>query len=106
MKGIERMKDHIDLKNILTKIVSSMRECRRWWNAWTGILFWADDSRYEGQFLNNIQNGYGIQEWPDERKYEGYLKNNQMLGKGLFTWIDIIWYEGDMKVIWRCQKRR
>lgn len=37
-------------------------------------------ARYNGQWMNNMRHGFGVQVWPDGARYEGYWKNNKAHG--------------------------
>lgn len=50
---------------------------------------------YEGDWLGNMRDGYGVQIWPDGAKYEGDWKLNRAHGKGKFQHVDGDVYEGD-----------
>ena len=49
-----------------------------------GVYIHSGGARYEGQWKNDLQNGYGKEDWPDGAKYEVIIKNN-ILG-GLSGW--------------------
>ena len=40
-------------------------------------------AKYEGQWKDDLQDGYGIETWPDGSKYEGYYKQGKKHGDGL-----------------------
>jgi len=46
-----------------------------------GKLSWSDNKFYEGNFVNDKRNGFGIFSWANGRKYEGHWKD----GQGTFT---------------------
>lgn len=50
---------------------------------------------YEGEWLGQVRDGYGIQTWPDGAKYEGYWVNNKAVGFGKFKHADGDLYEGE-----------
>jgi MORN repeat len=50
---------------------------------------------YEGEWLGQVRDGYGIQTWPDGAKYEGYWVNNKAAGFGKFKHADGDLYEGE-----------
>ena len=33
-------------------------------------------NRYDGQFVNNMKDGFGVYEWSDGTKYEGHFKED------------------------------
>jgi len=35
------------------------------------VYTWPDARKYDGQWINNKMDGYGVFTWPDGRKYEG-----------------------------------
>jgi hypothetical protein len=35
---------------------------------------------YEGEWMNNMRDGYGVQVWPDGAKYTGYWVQNKAHG--------------------------
>ena len=54
-------------------------------------------SRYEGDFKENMRNGYGIYILPDKSVYNGQWRENMMNGRGVFTWPDHSVYDGEWK---------
>lgn len=42
-----------------------------------GRYVWADLKKYEGQYLNDKKNGFGVYSWPDGRVYRGYWKEGK-----------------------------
>jgi len=50
---------------------------------------------YDGEWLGNSRDGYGVQVWPDGAKYEGEWKNNKANGKGKFFHVDGDVYDGN-----------
>jgi hypothetical protein len=36
--------------------------------------------RYDGQFSNNLKDGFGMYEWTDGTKYEGHFKEDRKVG--------------------------
>lgn len=38
-----------------------------------GVYTHSGGARYEGQWKNDLQNGFGKEEWPDGAKYEVYF---------------------------------
>lgn len=45
-------------------------------------------ARYEGQWKDDLQHGYGIETWNDGSKYEGNYLNGKKQGKGVYIWAD------------------
>ena len=54
-------------------------------------------SRYEGEFRENLRHGNGMYVLPDGSTYNGQWQNGNMTGRGTFTWPDGSVYEGDWK---------
>ena len=46
---------------------------------WTGI----DGCSHEGEFVDDLREGYGVYKWPDGSKYEGDWKSDKQHGKGV-----------------------
>ena len=42
-------------------------------------------SVYEGEFKNDMKNGYGEEKYNDGSMYKGYFVNNMKEGKGILT---------------------
>jgi hypothetical protein len=42
--------------------------------------------RYEGNFENDEENGFGSMFWPNGNSYVGYFENNDRTGNGTFSW--------------------
>lgn len=62
----------------------------------TGIGKLTQDSKvFEGEFVNNLIQGFGCCQWENGKKYSGEWKNNKMHGYGLFEWPDGRKYEGE-----------
>jgi hypothetical protein len=57
-----------------------------WYIVYKGVYNWADGSRYEGNWKNNMINGFGRYEWPDGRHYVGEWLDNKMHNKGRYEW--------------------
>lgn len=36
-----------------------------------GVFLWPDGRKYEGDYKNDVKEGYGRLEWPDGKIYEG-----------------------------------
>ena len=60
-------------------------------------LILADGSRYIGNHLNGVPQGFGTQIWPDGSRYEGTFKNGLPDGLGLWNSSDGSSYQGDIK---------
>lgn len=41
-----------------------------------------DGAKYEGQWKDDQQDGYGIETWTDRSRYEGYYKGGKKHGQG------------------------
>jgi hypothetical protein len=51
---------------------------------------------YEGQFVEGMQNGYGLFISVEEGwRYYGEWKKGQIHGKGICTWLDGTTYDGE-----------
>lgn len=57
----------------------------------------AIQSRYEGDFKENLRHGYGKYVLPDGSVYDGMWREGMMCGRGVFTWSDDSIYEGEWK---------
>ena len=44
------------------------------------------ESRYEGDFKENLRHGYGKYVLPDGSSYEGMWREGMMCGRGIFYW--------------------
>lgn len=42
-------------------------------------------AKYEGQWKNDLQDGYGVESWSDGSKYEGGYKEGMKHGKGTYV---------------------
>jgi len=67
-----------------------------------GKMTWLDGKNepneiYEGEFSNNMFNGYGVYDWSKKRKYSGEWKDGKMHGNGTFEWKDGRVYIGSFK---------
>lgn len=62
-----------------------------------GKFLFSNGCIYDGEFVANKIENFGIYYWPDGRKYEGNFLNNQIHGKGKFTFSDGRVYEGEYK---------
>jgi len=47
-----------------------------------GKEVWPDGRKYEGDYVNGVQEGYGVYCYADDSKYEGDWKNKKRHGKG------------------------
>jgi hypothetical protein len=45
-------------------------------------------ARYEGNWKNDLQDGWGVESWADGSQYEGEYKEGMKHGKGKYTWND------------------
>lgn len=52
---------------------------------------------YEGEWKDEMRDGYGRQVWPDESRYEGYWLNDKANGYGKLFHADGDVYEGEWK---------
>ncbi|EAR84709.1 protein kinase (macronuclear) [Tetrahymena thermophila SB210] len=62
-----------------------------------GIYYYKEDNirkKYEGQWVNDKKDGFGILEYKSGNKYEGYFKNDCFNGKGIYYY----YKEGDNKM--------
>jgi len=59
------------------------------------------DSRYIGEFRENLRNGMGRYFLPDGSVYDGQWRDGTMNGLGIFTWSDGSIYDG----VWKDGKR-
>ena len=50
--------------------------------------------RYEGDWIDDQQHGFGTETWPDGAVYKGCYVKGMKHGKGLFKWADGSSYEG------------
>ena len=60
-----------------------------------GEYFWANGSKYKGNWSENKISGYGEYFWNDERSYKGEWMDNNMHGKGVYKWPDGRKYDGE-----------
>ncbi len=60
-----------------------------------GTYFWKNGSRYDGEWKNKKQHGYGILSKSGETVYIGNWANGQRHGHGTYTWEDGTKFSGD-----------
>ena len=60
-----------------------------------GKMTWSSGGVYEGNWKNGVQNGFGKKTWSDGSVYEGNYENNLRNGYGKYTWSDGDVYEGN-----------
>ena len=51
-------------------------------------------SKYEGNFVMNLKDGYGVMIWNTGGKYSGYFQNNLRHGQGKMVWSNGTVYQG------------
>lgn len=49
-----------------------------------GKMEWPDNKVYEGDYLDDKKQGFGVFIWPDGRYYEGEWKNGKQHGVGTY----------------------
>lgn len=64
-----------------------------------GILIQNNPDKYiyEGYFIANKKNGYGIEIYSDDSRYEGMFKNDEKCGLGTYYWSDGSYIQGEWK---------
>ena len=62
-----------------------------------GILVFADDQRYEGNFVNGLPQGQGMFLFPNNGRYEGSFSMGEPNGTGTFTFANGDRYTGGIK---------
>lgn len=67
---------------------------QRYFWGYLGTYFSFCGAKYEGDWKEDKQHGYGEETWPDEAVYKGEYKNGKKHGKGTFLWEDDSCYEG------------
>ena len=60
-----------------------------------GKMTWSDGDVFEGNYENDAKNGYGKMTWSDGDVYEGNWENGNQHGYGKYTWSDGDVYEGN-----------
>lgn len=55
------------------------------------------EKTFEGEFVNDLIQGYGCCTWTNGKKYSGQWEKNKMHGFGVFEWPDGRIYEGNYK---------
>lgn len=60
-----------------------------------GVLKFADDTVYRGEFSAGMTSGYGVLAFSDGSKYEGQFSDGKYSGYGVFTAKDGMKYEGE-----------
>ena len=45
---------------------------------------WSDGTVYQGDYVNNKKQGYGVYIWPNGKKYLGNWINNEPHGNGVY----------------------
>lgn len=53
-----------------------------------GVYTWPTGQSYDGEYKNDLKDGYGSYRWKDGKIYIGYWKNNRRNGKGLIRYTD------------------
>ena len=53
------------------------------------------ESFYEGEYLEGLEEGYGVLRWSSGSKYEGNFKRGKGHGQGVWTGSDGSSYEGE-----------
>jgi len=62
-----------------------------------GTFVLKDNSKYTGNWRNDIQHGYGEEIFSDGSRYEGNYFEGDRVGYGRFTWNDGSFYEGNFE---------
>jgi hypothetical protein len=50
---------------------------------------------YDGNYVDDKKNGYGVFSWPSGSRYEGNFKDEFRDGFGIMHWADGSTYEGE-----------
>jgi len=53
-----------------------------------GVESWGEGSRFQGNFRNGVKDGFGVYHWPGGAKYEGTWEGNHINGSGTYVGID------------------
>eukprot|EP00054_Salpingoeca_dolichothecata_P031852 m.264814 g.264814 ORF g.264814 m.264814 type:complete len:150 (+) comp28250_c0_seq1:38-487(+) len=72
------------------------------WNAegkreGSGVLTFADGSKYSGNFVNGMCQGLGVLVFPDSSKYEGEFHAGKYHGSGVYQRADGMKFEGEFR---------
>jgi hypothetical protein len=62
-----------------------------------GIYYHANGAKYEGEWKDDFQHGFGIEIWTDDSIFEGYFQFGQKNGPGEYRWNDGSKYNGEWK---------
>jgi hypothetical protein len=63
-----------------------------------GVFRDINGGRYEGQWKDDKQHGFGKEIWKNgDETYDGEFVNGLKHGKGKFSWIDGSYYEGEFE---------
>jgi len=60
-----------------------------------GVEKMNDGSTYEGYFEDDMKNGQGTFRWPAGEVYTGGFKDNKIHGRGKYVWNAEKWYDGE-----------
>ncbi len=60
----------------------------------SGVYRWSDGSKYEGQWFNDCEYGYGLKEYANGDSYLGEWKDGLFHGNGTYKWNDGTIFEG------------
>ena len=86
MKATGRMIRLMDEEYSITQMEIYMME---------GVYTHANGATYNGHWVDDKQDGYGIETWPDGAKYEGFYKEGKKHGKGKLNFADGSVYNGE-----------
>ena len=62
-----------------------------------GIMYWKNSDFYQGDWKKGLKEGKGIYNFCNGDIYEGEFKNDKKEGKGIYTFNKLNRYEGEMK---------